>query len=196
MDIVLVLLLSYLVGSIPFGILISRAFNINILEVGSGNIGATNVLRSLGAGPAALVLLFDMLKGAFAVYLAVLIINSYTWIIAAGLMAVIGHMYSVFLKFKGGKGIATGLGVLLGIAPDLFVITLIVGIAVIVVTRYVSLGSLTGAVVLPILMFASHKPPQYAWTTVVIGILIVIRHIPNIKRLTAGTENKIGEKAP
>lgn len=196
MEIILVLIISYLIGSIPFGLVVSKVFKIDIREYGSGNIGATNVLRTLGAVPATVVLLLDLLKGTFAVYLALFILNDPFWMMAAGLVAVLGHTFSIFLGFRGGRGVATGLGVLLGITPDLFIITFLLGILIIGITRYVSVGSITGAIILPILMFTFHKPSIYAFASLLIAILIVIKHIPNIKKLINGTEHKIGEKIP
>jgi len=190
------LLLGYFIGSIPFGFIFGKLKGIDIRKVGSGNIGATNIYRNLGGTLAVIVLVLDLLKGTLAVYLSSILIGQPAINVAAGLAAVIGHMYPVYLGFKGGKGSATGLGVLLGIAPDLFGITLIYVIAAIAVTRYVSLTSITGVLLLAVLMIAFQKPVEYSIVTVIVAILIIIRHIPNIKRLLAGKEPKIWGNSP
>jgi glycerol-3-phosphate acyltransferase PlsY len=191
-------LFGYLIGSIPFGIIISRLFGIDIRKVGSGNIGATNIYRALGPVPASLVFILDLLKGTVSVYLAQFILPSSPAfvskeliIVISGLAAVIGHMYPVYLGFKGGKGAATSLGILLGIAPDLFVIAIIYVALAIAVTRYVSVASITGVILLSILMLAFHKPIEYSFATVIVAILIIYKHLPNIKRLLSGKEHKI-----
>jgi glycerol-3-phosphate acyltransferase PlsY len=191
-------LFGYFIGSIPFGIIVSRLFGIDIRKVGSGNIGATNIYRALGPAPASLVFILDLLKGTVSIYFAQFILPSSPAfvlkeliIVISGLAAVIGHMYPIYLGFKGGKGAATSLGILLGIAPDLFIIALIYVALAIAVTRYVSVASFTGVILLSILMVAFHKPVEYSFATVIVAILIIYKHIPNIKRLLSGTEPKI-----
>ncbi len=191
-------LLGYLIGSIPFGVIISRLAGVDIRKVGSGNIGATNIYRSLGVIPASLVFLLDLLKGTASIYLAQLmlpasppLLSKETFIVLSGLAAVIGHMFPLYLGFKGGKGAATSLGVLAGIAPDLFLIALIYVAIAIAVTRYVSVASITGVILLSILMFAYHKPIEYSIATAIVALLVIYKHIPNIRRLMAGTESKI-----
>ena len=187
-------LLSYLFGSIPFGIIISRLYKVDITKVGSGNVGATNVLRALGPFPAALVFVGDFAKGVIPVYLATFLNLEPLFIISAGLAAIVGHSFSIFLKFRGGRGVATGLGVLLGVAPDVFLLVIILAAIIIGFTRYVSLASVTGSVVAAASMYFFDKPMPYVIVTAMIALLIVIRHIPNIKRLVRGEERKIGEK--
>jgi len=195
LNIVLPIIIGYLIGSIPFGVLTGKIKGVDIRKVGSGNIGATNIYRNLGALPAIIVFILDLLKGSAAVWVALFIIPSPLIAVTSGIAAVIGHMYPVFIGFKGGKGSATSLGVLLGIAPDLFVITMIYVAAAIAVTRYVSVTSITGVILVAILMFLFHKPVEYLIAAIIVAVLIIIRHIPNIKRLLAGTEPKVWGRA-
>ena len=189
------IILGYLIGSIPFGVILGKLRGVDIRKVGSGNIGATNIYRNLGALPAIIVFALDLLKGSAAVWIALFIIPSPLIAVTSGIAAVIGHTYPVFIGFKGGKGSATSLGVLLGIAPDLFVIAMIYVAAAIAVTRYVSVTSITGVILVAMLMFVFHKPVEYLIAAIIVAFLIIIRHIPNIKRLLSGTEPKIwGQK--
>ena len=200
------LLFCYLLGSISFGKIMGFIYNQDIQRMGSGNIGMTNVLRILGPGPAVVVFLGDFLKGTLAVFLArayaapvhlslgFLTPHPPFWIILGGFLAIVGHAFSVFLKFKGGKGAATGLGVLLGLAPDLFLIVSLSAIVIIAITRIVSLASLICVVLLSILMFVFHKPLEYALFSCLVALLMIIRHLPNIERLMSGKESKIGER--
>ncbi|MBN2057507.1 MAG: glycerol-3-phosphate 1-O-acyltransferase PlsY [Candidatus Saganbacteria bacterium] len=194
MQVFLVIIAAYFLGSIPFGYLIARVWNIDIRRHGSGNVGATNVLRTLGPVPGLIVFCLDLLKGALPVW-AVLYFTSEPWLILlAGIMAVIGHTYSIFLKFKGGRGAATGLGVLLGVAPDIFLCALIVVILIIALTRYVSLASILTPPLVSIAFLALKRPLPYAIVAWLITVIIIIKHTPNIKRLLNGTERKIGAK--
>lgn len=193
--IILILAFAYVVGSIPFGVIVSRLYRVDITRVGSGNIGATNVLRTLGPFPAGLVFAADFLKGALPACLAVLAGLSPIWIILTGLSAILGHAFSVFLNFSGGRGVAAGLGVLLAITPDVFLLVLILGLLIMAFTRYVSLASITCSVVAAVSMFLFNKPLPYSIVVSLIAILIIIKHIPNIRRLLKGEERKIGEGA-
>ncbi|MFH1709589.1 MAG: glycerol-3-phosphate 1-O-acyltransferase PlsY [bacterium] len=195
---ILPIIIGYLIGSIPFGMVAGWLRGIDIRKVGSGNIGATNTFRALGILPAIIVFTLDLLKGTFAVYAANIILPSSPvilsrefYIIIAGIAAIIGHMYPFYLRGKGGKGSATGLGVLAGIAPDLFVITMIYTIAVIAVTRYVSVASITGVILLSALMFIFNKPIEYSVAAVIVAVLVIYKHIPNIKRLISRSEPKL-----
>lgn len=186
------IIFGYLIGSIPFGFITGRMRGIDLRKIGSGNIGATNTFRALGVTPAIAVFILDLLKGTIAVEVAKMIAPTSYWIIViSGVAAVIGHMYPIFLGFKGGKGSATSLGVLAGIAPDLFVVAMVFVLAAIYITRIVSVTSIIGVILLTILMFAFHKPMEYSIATSVVAALVIIRHIPNIKRLLAGTEPRI-----
>ena len=194
MLIVLIILLAYLIGAIPFGVLIGRIFRVDIMSRGSKNIGATNVVRTVGVIPGILVLTLDLLKGTLATYLAIFYLNDPLLIITAGLAAILGHMFPVYLKFKGGKGAAVGLGVLLAIAPVIFLYAALWTVAIVAIFRYVSLASITGPVVIAILMYYWNVPLPYLIVCLIVAILMVIKHIPNIKRLINGTERKFGEK--
>ncbi len=194
-------IIGYLIGSIPFGLLAGKIKGIDIRKTGSGNIGATNIYRTLGIWPAIAVFVLDLLKGTLAIWIAFVMLPSTTaflpreaYIILCGIAAVVGHMFSVFLGFKGGKGAATSLGLLLGIAPELFVVAVIYGILCIAVTRIVSITSITGVLLLTVLMFAFHKPLPYALATGVVAVLMIYKHIPNIQRLMTGTEPRIWGK--
>ncbi len=190
-QIILVILAAYLIGSIPFGYLISRIWNIDIRRYGSGNIGATNVLRTLGPIPGIIVFILDLLKGTAAIYLITRLTPRPELIILAGLAAILGHTYSIFLKFHGGRGMATSLGVLLGIAPDIFLGVTLSGIIIVFMTRYVSVASMICSVLVFAAFVVLKKPVPYQWATGIIAVLIIIRHIPNIKRLLNKTEPKI-----
>ena len=189
------MLIGYLLGSIPFGYAISKLYNIDIRQKGSGNIGATNVTRTLGFKIGILVFILDLLKGS----LALLIAYQYTMdpieITLVAISAIFGHMFPVFLGFKGGKGSAIGLGILLVIAPDIFIFTMLFAILVMLITRYVSMASILGAFCVVVLMFLFQKPLTYTLLSMLALILSIIKHKENIKRLINGTERKIGEKA-
>lgn len=194
MDIILVIL-SYLVGSISFGYLIAKKIkNVDIRKVGSGNAGATNISRVVGFKFALLVFLLDVGKGLLAVLLADRLGSGNWAIIFCGFAVIIGHNWPIFFSFKGGRGSATTLGVFLGIMPlaALTVFGLIV--VIILVTRYVSLGSLIGALLIPFSVLFFHYPAEYLFFGLTVMALVIWRHIPNIKRLLQGKELKIGEK--
>ncbi|MBI5699384.1 glycerol-3-phosphate 1-O-acyltransferase PlsY [Candidatus Saganbacteria bacterium] len=185
------IILGYLSGSIPFGYLIAKAKGIDIRKTGSGNIGATNIFRTLGPAVGILVFVLDFIKGLAPTLAALFYLNDPLQVILVGLAAILGHSFSIFLKGKGGKGAATGLGVLAVIAPDILAFTAILVVILIFTTRYVSAGSIFGAVTVATLMFILGKPLPYAMVSLLAAALIVVRHIPNIKRLMAGTERKI-----
>jgi len=190
----LIILVSYLLGSVSFAYLISKHFyHIDIRNYGSKNAGATNVLRVIGGKSALIVLLLDVLKGVIAVLLGRLI-GGEGLALLCGVVVVVGHNWPIFLNFKGGKGIATSLGVILGIYPLGALIMLLIGILVIAFSRYVSLGSVTAAVVFPVLMLLSKKPLPYVIFAFVLSFLALFQHRSNIRRLLTGKESKIGEK--
>ena len=191
----LVLAFVYLFASIPFGLLVSKYFyGTDIRSKGSGNIGATNVLRTLGAFPAVLVLILDMGKGITAVFLARYFLGTDFSAVIAGLIAIIGHSCSCFLGFKGGKGVATGLGVILMLSPLVTCLTVMVFAFIVGITRYVSLGSVLGALLLPLLMIVFHQPKPYLYFACLAAAFVIYRHRGNIQRLLQGTESKIGSK--
>jgi len=186
------LLFGYLLGSIPFGFLLTRAAGLgDVRKIGSGNIGATNVLRTGRKGLAAATLLLDSLKGVAAVLLA-------GWYapplaLAAGLGAFLGHLFPVWLGFKGGKGVATYIGVLLALAWQAGLVFAVAWIAVAAISRYSSLAALVAAVAAPLAAWLFGKP-DVALLLVALTILVFIKHRANISRLLAGTESRIGAK--
>jgi len=192
---------SYLIGSIPSGLVIGKLKGIDVRDYGSGNIGTTNVLRTLGARYGAIVLIADVLKGVVAVLLARYIIETPTGQMAAGFAAVAGHDWSLFLKFKGGRGVATSLGGLLPmamLAPLSGVAGLAVFVLVVLTSRYVSLASIVGSsaavVAMAVFLGLDRVPWQYLVYIVVVVALIIYQHRDNISRLLSGTESKLGQR--
>ncbi len=191
----LVVAAGYLLGSIPFGYLVCRYWKgINILQHGSGNIGFTNVLRTAGWPPALLVLIGDVGKGAAAAWLGVKA-GGDVFGIFSGLAAMLGHSLSVFLRFRGGKLVAAGLGVLLVLTPEVAAVAVVVWLLTLAVTRYVSLASIVAAVSLLPAMFWFGETAAIKLFLGLAALLIVFRHKDNIRRLRQGTEYKIGQKA-
>tara|TARA_R110002020_G_scaffold309273_1_gene524812 strand:+ start:3389 stop:3967 length:579 start_codon:yes stop_codon:yes gene_type:complete len=187
------LLMGYLCGSIPFGLILTRMAGLgDVRKIGSGNIGATNVLRTGNKKLAALTLLADALKGTVAVAAARYFIGLEAALIA-GLGAFLGHLYPVWLKFKGGKGVATYLGVLLGLAPLIVLVFAAVWLAMAKIFRYSSLAALTAAVVVPAALYLYGKP-GIASLFLVMSAITILKHRENISRLLAGTEGRIGDK--
>ena len=187
------ILLSYLVGAIPTGYLFGRLFNgIDIRQYGSGNIGATNVWRVLGKKIGTVTLVLDILKGLVAVTLIAHFFSATPFI--CGLAAILGHNFPVYLKFRGGKGVATSVGVVLGLAPSVVGAAFFIWIGVLLLTRYVSLASITAGLSLPILSILFGKPCELHWFFLVLGVLVVIQHRANIKRLLKGEEKKFFRK--
>lgn len=185
-------LFGYLLGSIPFGLVFARMAGLgDIRKIGSGNIGATNVLRSGRKGVAAATLLADMLKGAIAVWIAMRFGTGAA--LMAGFGAFIGHCFPIWLKFKGGKGVATYVGVLLALSWKASLIFAICWLATAVLTRYSSLSALVASVAVPVSLFIFGLP-QIAELFVILSILVWIFHRANISRLLSGTEGKIGSK--
>ncbi|MGV3755720.1 MAG: glycerol-3-phosphate 1-O-acyltransferase PlsY [Verrucomicrobiota bacterium] len=196
---------AYFMGSIPTGYLVAKAKGVDIRSVGSGNIGATNVFRILGRGPGTFVLLVDALKGFLACGLVVRLawqtfgqpgpgddVTRLHLSIVAGICAVLGHNYTCWLNFKGGKGIATSAGVLIALVPYGFLVTLATWLVVFAVSRYVSLASIIAAAVLPFATWQLHGRPELIGITTLMSALAIYKHRANIQRLRAGTENRIG----
>lgn len=190
---ILLLIISFILGSIPFGIIVAKTKRVDLKKVGSGNIGATNVLRSLGKWPALLTVLGDMLKGTAAVAIGRHFGLGPFYEGLVGFIAIIGHNFSLFLNFKGGKGVATSLGVLVIYAPKIALLTLVIWFVVVIFTRYSSLGALVSLGLLPIniLLFDDKRKLLAA---ILITILTFIRHKDNIQRLMKGTERRIGQR--
>ncbi len=194
----LVAVAAYLLGSIPTGFLVGRAKGIDIRKVGSGNIGATNAFRILGRGPGTFVLLADAAKGALAVLLLPRLLagnDGVPFQITAALCAVLGHNFTCWLRFKGGKGIATSAGVLAALVPWAFLVTLGVFVAALALGRIVSLASILAAVALPLAVaFTPPRDRRLVILTTLLSVLAIARHHGNIRRLIAGTERRLGEK--
>jgi glycerol-3-phosphate acyltransferase PlsY len=200
---------AYLVGSIPFGILFTKSRGVDIRSSGSRNIGATNVLRTAGKLPAVLTLLGDTLKGAVPVLICNYLIAGIShqpenltfyhnardlWGGIIGLTAVAGHMFSIFLSFKGGKGVATGFGVLIAYSPQSALITLLVWIGVALITKYSSLAAIVAVTCLPIILALADYSKVKIFFGLLIALLIIFRHKSNIMNLIEGKESKIGKK--
>ncbi|MEW6380502.1 MAG: glycerol-3-phosphate 1-O-acyltransferase PlsY [bacterium] len=187
-------LISYLLGSIPFGILIARRHRVDIQQVGSKNIGATNVLRAVGKKAAIFTLLGDLTKGIAAVLLGKIFFTSPAMPSALGLLAIIGHDWSIFNRFRGGKGVATSLGVFLVLAPCPALLALLVWMGVLGISRYVSLASISAAVALPPFIFLLSGAGPLFFTSLPAAALLIFKHRSNIQRLMAGTENRMGKR--
>ncbi len=186
---------AYLLGSIPFGYLFTRLFKqVDIRSHGSGNIGATNVLRLMGWGAALPVLLLDVAKGSVAVLLARALSGETAVVLAAALAVLVGHCFPLFLKFKGGKGAATGIGLLIPLAGDVCAAAVLLAVVVIVLSRYVSLGSLVGATSVPFFLLFFGYDALYLLFGAAMALLVIVRHRENIGRLLSGTESKFGQK--
>ncbi|NWF54673.1 MAG: glycerol-3-phosphate 1-O-acyltransferase PlsY [Syntrophaceae bacterium] len=191
----LLLILAYFLGSVPTGVILTRAFSdVDPRTQGSKNIGATNIYRTAGKKLGILTLAGDILKGVIPVAVARGVLDSHFWIGAVALTVFLGHLYPVFLKFKGGKGIATGLGAFLALATLPAILSFFVFAAVVYKSRYISLGSLTAAAVFPVFLALFNPHPIYIPFAIVIGLFIFWRHRDNIQRLMAGIENKFGAK--
>lgn len=213
---IIVAVVAYLLGSIPTGYLVAEAKGIDIRSVGSGNIGATNAMRVLGKPAGIFVMVVDCAKGWLVCFLGALIAAHFTsryydmrsdadivaqykeelepFAIIAGIFVVLGHNYTCWLKFKGGKGIATTAGVYLALAPVALGIALAVFILTILVTRYVSVGSIVAAIVLPIAVWFTKENLLLESVTIALCALAIYKHKSNIKRLMAGTESRFGKK--
>jgi glycerol-3-phosphate acyltransferase PlsY len=193
----LIPVVAYLLGSIPFGLILAKLFGgTDVRKEGSGNIGATNVLRVAGPLAGILTLLLDAAKGAAAVLLAGRYSNdSAMWMMIAGLAALVGHCFPIWLKFKGGKGVATAAGVYLALCPLAFLGGLILFVLIVGFWRYVSLGSISAALAMPMLMYflwAPHHapPPVITFGALAVAMLIVYKHDANLQRLVKGAEPK------
>ena len=189
---------AYLVGAIPFGVLFARAKGIDLFAIGSGNVGATNVKRALGLGPAIVVFLLDVLKGFIPAFIALRVLGSQDWAIGIGVAAILGHCYSPFLKFKGGKGIATGLGVLFGVTPWVALSVFGVFLLSMLIHRWVSLSSLTAVATAPFFGWLFGDSPGLFVFYAALFVFVLVRHRENIQRLMNGSEPKFkfrdGEK--
>ncbi len=206
MSLILVILTGYILGSLPFSFWLGRLRGVDITRIGSGNVGATNLARALGPQWGVLAFILDGGKGLLAVVAAGYIFNLSgnanptslaLFKITGGIASISGHIWSIWLKFKGGKGVATSMGVFLGLAPVTLLVVLGIWVAVFVLFGYVSLASIIAAISVPLLMWlgigGKVALPVIIFSCIV-TVLIIIRHIPNIKRLIKGKENKFGRR--
>src|SRR3990170_3767213 len=196
LELIIFIITAYLIGSIPTGIVVAKILGApDPRAVGSGNIGATNVGRAAGKAAGIITLVGDVLKGFLIILLAFYIFgNSPKEISIAGIAVFLGHLFPVFLKFKGGKGVATTLGVFLAIGPFQAILALILFIIIVAIFKYVSVASMIASVSIPLLLNLSPATSPYIPLAVIISVLIILKHSDNIKRLIQGTENKIGRK--
>jgi glycerol-3-phosphate acyltransferase PlsY len=191
----LLIIASYFIGAIPSGVVLARAFSgRDIRQEGSGNIGATNVTRVLGKKLGALTLVGDLLKGFLPVCVGSYLVSSLNVVCLMGCAAFLGHLFPVYLKFKGGKGVATALGVFLYLSPIVILIEIIIFVFVVGIWKYVSLGSLIAAASMPLLLVIIGSPKPVVLLSMAFALLIFIKHTANIQRLLNGTENKFGTK--
>lgn len=192
MDYILVAVFSYIIGSIPSGLILGRLFwHTDLRAYGSRNIGATNAWRTLGKGAGIAVFIADCIKGQAGVLLGLSLPGTPIAAVIGGLFAIIGHSFSLFLRFHGGKGVATSLGVLTILMGNVTFLVFAIWLIIVYKTRYVSLGSVTAAVLTPILAAAFGYPMEYILFAMLASAVVILRHRENINRLIRGTENKI-----
>lgn len=199
MEYLLIFAFSYVIGSIPNGLIIGKMIKgVDIRQFGSKNIGATNMYRVLGPWPAFWVLITDIAKGVAGVYIGKALLGTPPAALIGGIAAISGHNWSIFLGFKGGRGVATALGVIAVIIPKVTVIIFLIWAVIVFFTRYVSLGSILAAAAAPPLTWLLVDQPEYLYFVIVAAIFVIVRHRPNIERLLKGQELKIkaGSAAP
>lgn len=193
------LLACYIIGAIPFGLIVGKLVKgIDIRDFGSGNIGASNVMRTLGAGWALVVFVLDTAKGLVPVLVCSNVLGLPPWIVVVGAMlSILGHTFSLFINFKGGKGVATSLGVIIGLDWRIALIAFSGWVLIVSITRYISVASVIASMSVPLQMIfwkSMNVPIAYQVLASVAAIAIVLKHISNFKRLLNGTENKVGQK--
>ena len=186
---------AYLLGSIPFALILARRWGSDLRAVGSGNLGAANVMRASGVTAGVLVAVLDMAKGAASVWLASRVSDGADLPAAAGLAAIIGHIYPIWLKFRGGKGVATACGVFSMLTPLAIPPALAIFAAVVWTTKYVSLGSVLATIALPPIAYALGSPAPAVVAAAAASAIIVFRHRSNVLRLWSGTERRVGARA-
>jgi glycerol-3-phosphate acyltransferase PlsY len=189
---IVAIVFGYLLGSIPFALLLTRRQGIELRKVGSRNPGAANVLRSAGIGPAVAVMLLDAAKGTAAVAVARLISEDVAVVTSAGVAAIIGHICPVWCGFRGGKGVAASAGVFAVLAPLATAIAVLVFVGTIAATRFISAGSIAGALALPVAAASGNLPNPIVVGTLLAAAIVIVRHRDNVSRLIAGTERRIG----
>jgi glycerol-3-phosphate acyltransferase PlsY len=191
----LAVLAAYLMGSIPFAQLLSRRRGIDLRRVGSGNVGASNVLRTLGVRPAVVAVMLDAVKGTVAVLVAQRLTNGVAAPVMAGLASMIGHVYPVWLRFRGGKGVATAAGAFAVLTPVAVAAAVGVFLLTVALTRFISVGSMAAALTLAGWAIASDAPTVVGIGAAVGAALVIIGHRANVLRLVAGTERRVGQRA-
>lgn len=192
----ILLIVAYLLGSIPNALWIGKLFkNIDVREYGSGNVGATNAARILGWKLGLFTLILDALKGSISVYIAKKIGLNDIYVILISLSAVLGHSYSIYLNFKGGKAVATSLGIFIVLVPKSILVLVAIFFLVVFITQYVSLASITAAIFLPITIYYIYNNIVYTLLGLVIAVLVIYRHKSNIINLLNGKEDKFFDKA-
>ncbi|EKU71696.1 glycerol-3-phosphate 1-O-acyltransferase PlsY [Selenomonas sp. F0473] len=183
---------AYLIGSVPSGLILGKLlWHTDLRRYGSHNIGATNAWRTLGKIAGIIIFLADNFKGQAGVWIGIALVGTPLAAVLCGFAAIVGHSFSLFLRFHGGKGVATSLGVLTMLMGNVTLIVFLVWIIVVYMTRYVSLGSVLAGILTPILTAAFGYPLEYLFFTVLAAALVIVRHRENIERLVRGTENKI-----
>lgn len=192
----LVLVLAFLCGALPFGVWIGRSQNVDVRKVGSGNVGATNVWRALGPRWGSLAFALDVVKGTAGPVLALYLLPGQpTWVALCGISAVLGHIFSPFLGFRGGKGISTGLGALLGMMPLVGLFLFLFWGMVLLATRMVSAASIAACLMLPLLGWGLGVPTVHLTVACLMSGFALFKHIPNMKRILNGTEPRLGQRA-
>jgi glycerol-3-phosphate acyltransferase PlsY len=186
----LALALAYLLGSIPFALIAGKLHGVDLREAGSGNLGATNVFRTLGRTAGVAVMMLDIAKGAAAVLVAVALTNN-PWPLAAAALAILGHVFPVWTHFKGGKGVAVGAGAMIGLVPSASGVLLVLWILLVVFTRYVSVASIVAALAAAPLAYVFGAPWSYVVFIALAGVFVIYKHRENIVRLVHGDESRI-----
>jgi len=194
MEIIVPVVFAYLLGSIPSGYILGKFAGVDVRQVGSGNVGATNVAREVGKWQGILTLLADALKGVIPVSIGLAMTLAPAAIAAIAAAAFLGHLYPIFLQFRGGKGVATGLGALLVIAPLAALLLIAIFVVVVLLTRLVSLSSMIAAALAPFALWIFVQPPAIVLLGAFLAAMIVWRHRGNIQRLLTGTEPRFGSR--
>ena len=190
MNQVIALVVAYLLGSIPFALIAGKLHGVDLRTTGSGNLGATNVFRTLGRTAGITVMVLDIAKGAAAVLVAVALTDN-PWPLVAGALAILGHVFPVWTNFKGGKGVAVGAGALIGLVPAASGVLIVLWFVIVLTTRYVSIASIVCAIAAAPLAWAFGAPWSYVAFIALAGLFVIWKHRENIVRLSRGEENRI-----
>jgi glycerol-3-phosphate acyltransferase PlsY len=190
--IILLIFVAYVIGSVPSGYLLGKLRGVDVRTIGSGNVGATNVARAVGKSQGIITLIADAAKGYLPVFTALVLGQDSLTVALTAIAVFLGHLYPLFLNFQGGKGVATGFGALLALAPLATLVLVVVFVLTVVATRIVSLGSLATAVAAPLSLWFFHQPPVIVAMGCFLGAMVMMRHRGNIQRLLAGSEPRFG----